>query len=90
MSNSSIYETEKLKVKSILADDSYKTLIKYGADKQGAIIKYLGSETSIDEVVVFGSDNSQGFVIVRVLGNDINPSQLLNLVEVLKNSDFDH
>ena len=88
-SNSSVYESEKLKIKSILADDSYKTLIKYGADKQGAIIKYLGSETSIDEVVVFGSDNSQGFVIVRVLGNDINPSQLLSLVEALKNSDFD-
>ena len=87
--NGSIYETERLKIKSILANDSYKTLIKYGADKQGAIIMYLGSETSIDEVVVFGSDNSKGFIIVRLLGNGINPAQLLNLVEVLKNSDFD-
>lgn len=87
--NSSIYETERLKVKSILANDSYKTLIKYGADKHGVIIKYLGSDTSIDEVVVFGSDNSQGFLIVRLLGNGINPAQLLNLVEVFKNSDFD-
>ncbi len=87
--NSSIYETERLKIKTILANDSYKTLIKYGADKQGAIIKYLGSDKSIDEVVVFGSDNSKGFVIVRLLGRGINPSQLLSLVEVFKNSDFD-
>ena len=87
--NSSIYETERLKVKSILANDSYKTLIKYGADKQGAVIKYIGSETSINEIIVFGSDNSQGFAIVRILGSDINPSQLLSLVETLKNSDFD-
>ena len=84
-----MYLSERLKIKSILANDSYKTLIKYGADKQGAIIMYLGSETSIDEVVVFGSDNSKGFIIVRLLGNGINPAQLLNLVEVLKNSDFD-
>lgn len=87
--NSSVYESEKLKIKSILADDSYKTLIKYGNNKQGAVVKYLGSDTAIDEVIIFGSDNSQGVGIVRVLGNDMNPSQFLDLVQALENSDFD-
>jgi len=87
--NSSIYESEKLKIKSILADDSYKTLIKYGNNKQGAVVKYLGNDTAIDEVIIFGSDNSQGFGIVRILGNDMNPSQFLDLVKALENSDFD-
>jgi len=87
--NSSTYESEKLKIKSILADESYKTLIKYGNNKQGAIVKYLGSDTAIDEVIIFGSDNSQGFGIVRVLGNDMNPSQFLGLIQALENSNFD-
>lgn len=87
--NTSIYESEKLKIKSILTDDSYKTLIKYGNNNQGAIVKYLGSDTAIDEVIIFGSDNSQGFGIVRVLGNDMDPSQFLDLVQAFENSDFD-
>jgi len=87
--NGAIYDSEKLKIKSILANKSYKTLIKYGSSKQGAIVKYLGTETAIDEVVIFGSDNNRGFVIVRLLGNGINPSQLISLVDVLKNADFD-
>jgi len=87
--NSSVYETERTKINQILSDDSYKTLIKYGGDKQGAIIKYLGSETSIDEVIIFGSDDSKGFGIVRVLGNNMNPSQIIELVDVVKQSNFD-
>jgi len=87
--NSSVYETERTKINQILSDESYKTLIKYGGDKQGAIIKYLGSETSIDEVIIFGSDDSKGFGIVRVLGNNMNPSQIIELVDVIKQSNLD-
>jgi len=87
--NNSVYETERTKITQILSDDSYKTLIKYGGDKQGAIIKYLGSETSIDEVIIFASDDTKGFGIVRVLGNNINPSQIIELVDVVKQSNLD-
>jgi len=87
--NSSIYETERTKINQILSNNSYKSLIKYGGDKQGAIIKYLGSETSIDEVIIFGSDDSKGFGIVRILGNNMNPSQIIELVDVIKQSNFD-
>jgi len=81
-----IYQTERAKVTKILTDNSYKTLIKYGSDKQGAVIKYLGSETEIDEIVIFGSDDTKGFGIVRILGKDINPTQIIELVEVIKKS----
>ena len=84
--NITIYQTEKEKVAQILNNDTYKTLIKYGGKSQGAVVKYLGNEDAIDEVVIFGADNTQGFGIVRVIGNDMNPSQVLDLIEVVKKS----
>jgi len=87
--NTSIYEVERKKVKQILTNDSYKSLIKYGGSKQSAVVKYLGTETKIDEVIIFGSDDTKGFGIIRVLGNDMNPSKMLELVDVLKKSKLD-
>jgi len=87
--NSSVYEIERKKIKKILSNDSYKSLIKYGGNKQGAVIKYLGTETKIDEVIIFGSDDTKGFGIIRVLGDDMNPSKMLELVDVVKKSKLD-
>ena len=87
--NSSIYDTERRKIKKILSDNSYKSLIKYGGDKQGAVVKYLGTETQIDEIIIFGSDDTKGFGIIRVLGNDMDPSKILKLVDVVKKSKLD-
>lgn len=84
--NTKVYQTESDKVKHILEDDVYKTLIKYGGENQSAVIKYLGKDVAIDEVVIFGTDNSQGFGIIRVIGNDMNPAQVLDLIEVAKKS----
>jgi hypothetical protein len=82
--NSVIYKTERKKVNHILDDVTYKTLIKYSGKNQGAIVKYLGEDEAIDEVVIFGADNAQGFGIVRIIGNNMNPSQVLDLIEVVK------
>lgn len=87
--NTTTYNTERDKVKHILNDDAYKTLIKYGGKNQGAIVKYLGEDVAIDEVIIFGNDNTQGFGIVRVIGNDMNPAQVLDLIEVVKKSQPD-
>ena len=87
--NVATYESERQKVKSILADDTYKTLITYGGNTQGAVVKYLGKDTAINEVIIFGADDTQGFGIVRVLGNDMNPAQLRDLIEVVKKSNPD-
>lgn len=84
--NSTIYQTEKEKVAHILSNHTYKTLIKYGGKNQGAVVKYLGNDNAIDEVVIFGADNTQGFGIIRVIGDDMNPSQVLDLIEVVKKS----
>lgn len=87
--NLAIYQSERKKVSNILKDDAYKTLIKYGGKNQGAVIKYLGEDSAIDEVIIFGADNTQGFGIIRVIGDDMNPAQVLDLIEVIKSSNPD-
>ena len=87
--NTAMYEAEKKKVKEILADESYKTLMRFGSGKQGVIVKYLGTETEIDEVIVFGNDKTKGFGIIRVIGDDMNPKNMVSLVEAMRTADVD-
>lgn len=88
--NESEFKTELAKVKTILKDDKYKELMRLGNNKDGKlVIKYLGSETQIDELIVFGNSSDQGFGIVRVLGNNMEPAKMISLIDALNKADID-
>ena len=52
------------------------------------VVKYLGEDDAIDEVIIFGSNNDQGFALIRVLGDDMNPAYLMTLMKALQKSDY--
>ncbi len=84
------YKAELQKVKSILKDEKYKELMRMGNNESGKVlIKYLGTETKIDELIVFGNANDQGFGILRVLGNNMQPDNMVKLVNAMQNADID-
>jgi hypothetical protein len=84
------YKAELKKVKSILKDKKYKELMRMGNNEDGKVlIKYLGSETKIDELIVFGNANDQGFGILRVLGKNMQPENMVKLVDAMQNADID-
>jgi hypothetical protein len=83
-SNTDLYDSEKEKVKSILKNPKYKQLARMNMGKGNISVNYLGEEDAIDEVVIFGSDNSKGFAIVRVLGENMNPADILKLTQEIK------
>jgi len=88
--NEAEYKAELLKVKSILKDKKYKELMRMGNNEDGKVlIKYLGSETKIDELIVFGNANDQGFGILRVLGKNMKPDNMVKLVDAMQNADVD-
>ena len=88
--NAEDYEAELAKVKAILANEKYEELFRGGNNKDGRfVVKYIGSDTSIDELVVFGNANERGFAIVRVLGDDMEPSKILQLGDVINQMNFD-
>ena len=83
-SNEALFKAEKLKVNEILKNPKYKQLARFNMGKRAVNVSYLGTEDAVDEVVVFGSDNKKGFALVRVLGENMNPSQILEMAQHLK------
>jgi len=83
------YEKEKEVVKEILEDDQYQELMVLNSGKHRGVIKYLGSDESIDEVIVFGSSDDEGFALIRVLGDDMKPENMVTLVQALEKGSID-
>ena len=83
------YNTELAKVKKILIDAQYIDLIEFNDKGNKIVLKYLGDDEVLDEVVVFGSAKKIGFGIVRILGNDMNPNKMTTLIGVLKNANIE-
>ena len=82
--NEAEYKTELAKVQTILKDDKYQDLFRGGNSTDGRIVvKYIGDDTSIDELVVFGTMNNAGFGIIRVLGNKMEPAKIMKLGDVV-------
>ena len=87
--NVSAHEVKMQVLKTILDQDRYKTLMKYGSNKEGATLKYVGLEDAIDEIIVFVRDDEKGFALFRLLGDDMRPEQMIKLMTAIKKGDVD-
>lgn len=83
------FETERNKVKTILKDPKYQELMKFGSGKDGASVSYVGSDDNIKEFVIFANRKENGFAVVRVLGENMNPNNIMTLMSVLQKSKID-
>lgn len=87
--NKNIYTAEKQTIKDILLNKKFKEIFRVKTGNSEVSVKYLGDENNIDEVIFFGADNEKGLAIVRVLGDNMNPAemvQLLNKINIEKDS----
>ena len=84
------YKLELENINTILKNPKYEELMRGGNSSDGKfVVKYLGDEESIEELIVFGNANNKGFMIARVLGDDMNVSKLMSLQSVLENAKFE-
>lgn len=85
--NSVGYEEEIKEVKTILKDESYQQLMKAGSGNDGAAIYFVGDDDEhIEEFVVLVGKKENGFAVVRVLGNNMNPTHIMNMLSLLQKS----
>lgn len=78
------YKAELAKVQTILKDERYQELFRGGNSTDGRIIvKYIGTDTTIDELIIFGAMSDAGFGIIRVLGDNMEPAKIMKLGEVV-------
>jgi len=87
--NKAQFETERAKIDGILKDPKYQQLMKIGSGKESASISYVGSDEHIEEFVLFANRKETGFAVVRVLGKDMNPTNIMTMLSVLKESKID-
>ena len=84
------YKAELVKVQTILKDERYQELFRGGNSSDGKIIvKYIGTDTTIDELIIFGAMNETGFGIIRVLGNNMEPAKIMKLGDVVNQMSSD-
>lgn len=87
--NAEELKTEIATVKEILKNKKYNDLIEFSDKGNKFVVKYIGTDEEADEVIIFGNSKELGFGVVRVLGNDMNPTKMGTLVATLDKADID-
>lgn len=83
--NAASYETEKEKLKNIFTDnDDYKSLMAMKFKGMNVKVFYTGDTDAIDEVIAFGFGGQQGVGVARLLGEDMNPAKIIEMMNSVK------
>ena len=81
------YKVELENINSILEHPKYQELMRGGNSTDGKfVVKFLGDIEQIDELIIFGNANNKGFMVARILGDDMSASKLMSLQSVLQNA----
>lgn len=77
--NSAEFKAEQERLSQILKSDEYNLLMRYGGGDRKAELYFKGQEDAIDELIVFGMDQTKGFGVARVTGDKMNPGDIIRL-----------
>lgn len=83
------FKKEKAKLDEIFTDEKYQLLMRYGGGNRKAALYFTGEDDAIDELIVYGYDDSKGLGVARVLGEDMNPAEIMEMMKSLKKEDID-
>ncbi|VXC07442.1 conserved hypothetical protein [Flavobacterium sp. 9AF] len=87
--NDEKYKVESKKIKTLLKSNEYQELMRMGSGTKGGAVYFVGEEDSIDEFVLFANEKDTGFAVVRVLGENMNPNNIMNLIGLMKKANLD-
>ncbi len=85
------YELELAKVRTVLKNPKYEELMRGGNAIDGKfVVKFIGTEESIEEIILMGHSNENGFAVVRILGDEMNVNKIMTLSKVFEKADIDN
>ena len=83
--NEAAYEVEKKTLLTILKNSkSYKNLMRMDVKGMKISVYCNGDSDAIDEVIAFGYSKEVGVGVARILGKNMNPAKIMQMVEYLK------
>ena len=86
--NKKDFLTEKSKVALILKNKIYQQLFKFGSGTDGAQVSFVGTDENIEEFVIYVNRKENGFALIRVLGNQMNPTHIMNIMTSLQSANM--
>lgn len=87
--NTAKYEAERIRVDSLLQDEQYQELMHISGKTKGGSLRFVGTENEIEEFVVYAHQADNGFAVVRVLGDNMTPDDVYNLMSVMRSANVD-
>ena len=88
--NKDEFTRESKEIKEVLSNKKFNDLMRGKHENISFAIKYLGEEDKIDEIVLFASESSKGFIIARILGDGMQPAQIIKLMKDVEKFDTDN
>lgn len=83
------YTEELEKASTIFKNEKYSELMEFSDNGMRFRVNTVGDNDTVDEFLVLASSKELGFAIVRVLGDDMNPEKLYQLIATLQKEDID-
>ena len=85
------FNSEMAKVKAILKAEIYNDLMRVGNTSDGKLyIKFIGEDSEIDELIIFGFSPDKGFAVIRVLGDNMEISKIMKLDSIVDQFDTEN
>ena len=82
--NEATYNAEKETLNNILKKQTYKSLMSMKGKGMQIKVYYTGSSDAIDEVIVFGHGKETGVGVARLLGDNMNPGKIIQMMNSVK------
>jgi len=84
-----IFTDELEKAKAIFKNEKYNELMEFSSNGMKFRVNTVGNNDTVDEFLVLASSSDLGFAILRVLGEDMEPERLYQLISAMQNADVD-
>ena len=85
LNNEAAYEVEKKTLSTILKNSkSYKNLMRMDVKGMKMSVYCNGDSDAIDEVIAFGYSKEVGVGVARILGKNMNPARILEMMNSIK------
>lgn len=82
-----VFSEERKKIKGIMKNTDYKSLIRVNDKRGKGNIYYAGEADAIDEIVAVIYAKDFGFGVARILGNDMNIEKIMKMVQNIDTKD---
>lgn len=87
--NGKTFDTEKANIKSVLKQDNYDELMKMNFGGGGVSVSTKGEGEHIEEFVLFLHNKDTGMGVVRVLGEDMTPNNVMTIAGLIQKGGMD-